>query len=263
MAKKIIKQITKNKSNPIIIPRKSKIPKIIIENRKPQTNWLLKITKTLGNILLWSLPLLLIGGGIYWTLFKFFPDLFHQINAFTGNVALKTKTLYDKVTQPFRNTMAHIYHKITGNSPSSTTKLGDYLATTLSVIGICLGIGKMGNWLKKGKKPAIKKGTKAIIRKQATSRIANIGGKILKISSKVLGLISLTATAYELYQFYQEETKTPNPPQQLTNKMENPSIPTMTQYHESTLTNNNEDKEEITPKETAINERITGNLNNP
>ncbi|XKW59291.1 hypothetical protein ACGRT8_01325 [Candidatus Phytoplasma australasiaticum] len=274
MAKKIIKQITKNKSNPIIIPRKSKIPKIIIENQKPQTNWLLKITKTLGNILLWSLPLLLIGGGIYWTLFKFFPDLFHQINAFTGNVALKTKTLYDKTTQPIRNVIEYIYHKLTGNDKNpnhtlpSPTKLGCYLTTTLSVIGICLGIGKVGNWLKSGKKTTIKKGTKAIIQKQTTSRIANIGGKILKISSKVLGLISLAATTYELYQFYQEETKSPNPPQQLTNKMKNPPIPTITQYQEATLTNNNEDnnnedKEEITPPEKTSNEGISDILNIP
>ncbi|MDV3199199.1 MAG: hypothetical protein Q8874_01180 [Sweet potato little leaf phytoplasma] len=274
MAKKIIKikkqQITKNKSNQIIIPRKSKIPKIIIENQKPQTNWLLKITKTLGNILLWSLPLLLIGGGLYWTLFKFFPDIFHQINAFTSNVALKTKTLYDKATQPILNIIKYIYPKITGNPLSPKAKLVSYLATTLSVIGICLGIGKIGNWLKKGKKITLKKGTKtmikktkkgtkAIVQKQATSRIANVGGKILKISSKVLGLISLAATAYELYQFYQTDVKSPNPPQQLTNKMENPSIPNLTQYQESTVTNNNEDKEEITLPAKASNEGISDN----
>ncbi|MDV3201455.1 MAG: hypothetical protein Q8872_01085 [Candidatus Phytoplasma australasiaticum] len=260
MAKKIIKikkkQITKNKSNQIIIPRKSKIPKIIIENQKPQTNWLLKITKTLGNILLWSLPLLLIGGGIYWTLFKFFPDIFHQINAFTGNVALKTKTFYDKATQPIRNVIEFIYPKITGNSLSPKAKLVGYLTTTLSVIGICLGLGKIGNRFISGKQTTIPKRTKAIIQKQTTSRIANVGGKILKISSKVLGLISLTATTYELYQFYREETKNPNPTQQLTNKMENPSIPTMTPYPESFLTNNNE---ETTPPKTAKNESVIDN----
>ncbi|WAN63357.1 hypothetical protein RS022_04570 [Candidatus Phytoplasma rubi] len=112
--------------------------------------------------------------------------------------------------------------------------------------------------------------------KKATSKIANLGGKIIKIGSKALFWISLASTAYELYQFYQEETKIPNPPQQLTHKMENPPTPilqappiqqsfnpTIIQNEESTLTNNNEVKEEKTKEETNQEESETGNLNNP
>lgn len=238
---------------------------------------MLKIIKTFFNIFKWFIPLLLIGGAFYWTLFKFFPEVLNQINTFTGDAAAKTKALYDKATQPIRKVIEYIYNKVTGNdkdpnhTPSPQNKLGYYLATTLSVIGICFGIGKVGNWLKGGKKKTIKKGTKTIIQKKATSKIANVGGKILKIGSKALFWVSLASTAYELYQFYHEETKIPNPPQQLTHKMENPPTsilqaptiqqsfnPTIIQNEESTLTNNNEVKEETTQEESK-----TGNLNNP
>ncbi|WAN63430.1 hypothetical protein RS022_05720 [Candidatus Phytoplasma rubi] len=189
----------------------------------------------------------------------------------------KTKMLYDKATQPIRNVIEYIYNKVTGNdkdpnhTPSPQNKLGYYLTTTLSVIGICFGIGKISHWLKGVTKKTIKKGTKAIIQKKATSKIANVGGKILKIGSKALFWVSLASTAYELYQFYHEETKIPNPPQQLTHKMENPQPPilqappiqqsfnqTIIQNEESSLTNNNEVKEETTQEESK-----TGNLNNP
>ncbi|MDC9032289.1 hypothetical protein [Columbia Basin potato purple top phytoplasma] len=275
-------QSKKNKSNKIIIKRKTPTPKIIIETQAKKENWFLKIIKTFFNILKWSIPLLLIGGAIYWTLFKFFPEVLNQINTFTANAATKTKALYDKATQPIRQVIEYIYNKVTGNdkdpnhTPSPKNKLGYYLATTLSVIGICLGIGKVGHWLKSGKKKTIKKGTKSIIQKKATSKIANLGGKILKIGSKALFWVSLASTAYELYQFYQEETKIPNPPQQLTHKMENPPTPilqtpsiqqsfnlTVIKNEESTLNNNNEDKTVITQEETTQEESETGNLNNP
>ncbi|GAK74075.1 MAG: hypothetical protein QS2022_1340 [Candidatus Phytoplasma asteris] len=277
MAKKTNKNTKNNKSNKIIIKRKTQFPKIIIETQTQKENWLFKIIKTFFNILIWYIPLLLIGGAIYWTLFKFFPEVSNQINTFTANAAAKTKVFYDKATQPIRQVIEYIYNKLTGNDkdpnhiPSPQNKLGYYLATTLSVIGICLGFGKIGNWLKNGKKKTIKKRTKTIIQKKATSKIANVGGKILKIGSKVLFWVSLASTAYELYQFYQEETKTPNPPQQLTHKMENPSTPilqastiqqsfnpTIIENEESTLTNNNEVKEETTQEESK-----NGNLNNP
>lgn len=286
MAKKTNKntknQSKNNKSNEIIIKRKNSTPKIIIETQTKKENWLLKIIKTFFNIFKWCIPLLLIGGAFYWTLFKFFPEVLNQINAFTGDVATKTKVLYDKTTQPIRKVIEYIYNKVTGNdkdsnhTPSPKEKLGYYLTTTLSVIGICFGIGKVGNWLKSGKKKTIKKGTKTIIQKKATSKIANVGGKILKIGSKVLFWVSLASTAYELYQFYHEETKTPNPPQKLTHKMENPQPPilqapsiqqsfnpTIIENEESTLTNNNEVKEETTQEETNQEESETGNLNNP
>ncbi|WAN63099.1 hypothetical protein RS022_00940 [Candidatus Phytoplasma rubi] len=281
MAKKTNKntknQSKNNKSNEIIIKRKTQTPKIIIETQTKKEKWFLKIIKTFFNILVWCIPLLLISGAIYWTLFKFFPEALNQITAFTSNAAVKTKVLYDKATQPIRQVIEYIYNKITGNdkdpnhTPSPQNKLGYYLATTLSVIGICLGIGKVGHWLKSGKKKTIKKGTKAIIQKKATSKIANVGGKILKICSKALFWVSLVSTAYELYQFYHEETKIPNPPQQLTHKMENPPTPilqtpsiqqsfnpTIIENEESTLTNNNEDKTETNQEESQ-----TGNLNNP
>ncbi|BAD04131.1 MAG: hypothetical protein QS2022_0700 [Candidatus Phytoplasma asteris] len=281
MAKKTNKntknQSKNNKSNEIIIKRKTLTPKIIIETQTKKEKWFLKIIKTFFNILIWFIPLLLIGGAFYWTLFKFFPEVLNQINTFTGDAAAKTKALYDKATQPIRQVIEYIYNKLTGKNkdpnhiPSPQNKLGYYLATTLSVVGICLGFGKIGNWLKNGKKKTIKKGTKTIIQKKATSKIANIGGKILKIGSKALFWVSLASTAYEIYQFYHEETKTPNPPQQLTHKMENPPTPilqtpsipqsfnpTIIENEESTLTNNNEVKEKTTQEESK-----TGNLNNP
>ncbi|QKX95169.1 MAG: hypothetical protein RP166_2090 [Rapeseed phyllody phytoplasma] len=285
MAKKIIEtkknQSKNNESNKNIIKRKTPTPKIIIETQAKKENWFLKIIKTFFNILKWFIPLLLIGGAIYWTLFKFFPEVLNQINAFTSNAVAKTKALYDKATQPIRQVIEYIYNKITGNdknpnhTPSSKNKLGYYLATTLSVIGVCLGIGKIGNWLKKGKKKTIKKGTKAIIQKKATSKIANVGGKILKIGSKILFWVSLASTAYELYQFYHEETKIPNPPQQLTHKMENPPTPIFQnpsiqqQPNNELPTIDNLTQENIAGPLSPIidnptqEESETGNLNNP
>ncbi|MEZ0180195.1 hypothetical protein ['Camptotheca acuminata' phytoplasma] len=271
-------QTKNNKSNEIIIKRKNPTPKIIIETQTKKENWFLKIIKIFFHILIWCIPLLLIGGGIYWTLFKFFPEVFKQINAFTETATIKTKVLYDKATQPIRTFIEYIYCKLTGNNQNSThnpspqNKLGYYLETTLSVIGICLGIGKVGNWLKSGTQKTIIKGTKTIIQKKATSKIANVAGKMLKIGGKVLFWVSLASTAFELYQFYQEETKTPNPPQQLTHQIKNPSItniqtpsvqqtfnPTIIENEESTLTNNNDEvKEEPTQEESQ-----TGNHNNP
>ncbi|TKA87886.1 MAG: hypothetical protein QS2022_4310 [Candidatus Phytoplasma asteris] len=208
MAKKTNKntknQSKNNKSNEIIIKRKTLTPKIIIETQTKKEKWFLKIIKTFFNILIWFIPLLLIGGAFYWTLFKFFPEVLNQINTFTGDAAAKTKALYDKATQPIRQVIEYIYNKLTGKNkdpnhiPSPQNKLGYYLATTLSVVGICLGFGKIGNWLKNGKKKTIKKGTKTIIQKKATSKIANIGGKILKIGSKALFWVSLASTAYEI-----------------------------------------------------------------
>ncbi|WP_041624737.1 hypothetical protein [Candidatus Phytoplasma asteris] len=274
MNKKNNKKNTKKSTGKIIITKRKPItepPKIIIETQTKKENWFLKTLKSIINKILFLLPFILIGGAIYWTLFKFFPEVLNQINAFTSDAPAKTKSLYDKATQPIRNFIEYIYHKLTGNdkdpnhNPSSQNKLGCYLATTLSVIGICLGIGKVGHWLKSGKTKTIKKGTKTIIQKKATSKIANVGGKILKIGSKALFWVSLVSTAYELYQFYHEETKIPNPPQQLTNKIENPPTPilqtqntTIIEDEESTLTNNNEVKEETNQEES-----ITGNLNNP
>nr|BDU62109.1 hypothetical protein [Candidatus Phytoplasma phoenicium] len=289
MAKKTNKntknQSKNNKSNEIIIKRKTPAPKIIIETQTKKENWLFKIIKTFFNILIWCIPLLLIGGAIYWTLFKFFPEVLNQINTFTGDAVAKTKVLYDKATQPIRKVIEYIYNKVTGNdkdpnhTPSPQNKLGYYLATTLSVIGICFGIGKVGNWLKSGKQKIIKKGTKAIIQKKATSKIANVGGKILKIGSKALFWVSLASTAYELYQFYQEETKIANPPQQLTHKMENPptpilqapfiqqqpnnELPTIVNPIQEETTQEETTQEEITQEETNQEESETGNLNNP
>ncbi|BAD04737.1 hypothetical protein PAM_652 [Onion yellows phytoplasma OY-M] len=275
-------QSKNNKSNEIIIKRKNPTPKIIIETQTKKENWLFKIIKTFFNIFKWFIPLLLIGGGFYWTLFKFFPEVLNQINAFTSNAVTKTKILYDKATQPIRKVIEYIYNKLTGNDkdpnhvPSPQNKLGYYLATTLSVIGICLGIGKIGNWLKSRKKKTIKKGTTKAIKKTAPSKLANLGGKALRIGSKALFLVSLASTAYELYQFYREENKTPNPPQQLTNKIENPSTPisqtpsiqqsfnpTIIENEESNITNNNEDKTETTQEEITQEESESGNLNNP
>ncbi|QKX95229.1 hypothetical protein [Candidatus Phytoplasma asteris] len=268
-------QSKNNKSNKIIIKRKTQTPSIIIETQTKKENWLFKIVKTFFKILIWCIPLLLIGGAIYWTLFKFFPEVLNQINTFTSNTATKTKALYDKATQPIRKVIEYIYNKVTGNdkdpnrTPSPQNKLGYYLATTLTVIGICFGIGKIGNWLKSGKKKTIKKGTKAIIQKKATSKIANVGGKILKIGSKALFWVSLASTAYELYQFYQEETKIPNPPQQLTHKMENPPTtilqapPIQQQPNNELPTIVNPIQEETNQEETNQEESKTGNLNNP
>ncbi|MDO8054927.1 hypothetical protein OC691_00860 ['Cleome sp.' phytoplasma] len=259
------KNTKNNKSTKIIIKRKTPTPKIIIETQTNKENWLLKIIKNSFNILIWSIPFFLIGGGIYWILFKFFPDLYHQINAFTGDVAIKTKSFYDKTTQPIRQVVENVYNKITGNDKnplSPKAKLSCYLTTTLSVIGICLGIGKIGNWLKKGKKPPIKQGTKALLQKRANS----LSGKILKIGSKVLGLVSLVATTYELYQFYREETKIPHPPQPLTQQIKNPltlNLPTNMKDEKTTITNHDEVKETITPAEKTQEESETGNLNNP
>ncbi|QKX95521.1 hypothetical protein [Candidatus Phytoplasma asteris] len=268
-------QSKNNKSNEIIIKRKNPTPKIIIETQTKKENWLFKIIKTFFNIFKWCIPLLLIGGAFYWTLFKFFPEVLNQINAFTNNTAAKIKILYDKATQPIRTFVEYIYNKLTGNdkdpnhNPSPQNKLSYYLATTLSVIGICFGIGKIGNWLKGGTKKTIKKGTKTIIQKKATSKIANVGGKILKIGSKALFWVSLASTAYELYQFYQEETKIPNPPQQLTHKMENPPTtilqapPIQQQPNNELPTIVNPIQEEITQEEITQEESKTGNLNNP
>ncbi|PQP78950.1 hypothetical protein C6B37_02845, partial [Candidatus Phytoplasma phoenicium] len=108
-------QSKNNKSNEIIIKRKTPAPKIIIETQTNKENWLLKIIKTFFKILIWCIPLLLIGGAIYWTLFKFFPEVLNQINTFTGDSAAKTKALYDKATQPIRQVIEYIYNKITGN----------------------------------------------------------------------------------------------------------------------------------------------------
>ncbi|MDO8057543.1 hypothetical protein [Candidatus Phytoplasma gossypii] len=268
--KKTNKNTKNNNSTKIIIKRKTPTPKIIIETQTNKENWLFNIIKNFSKILIWSIPFFLIGGGIYWTLFKFFPNFYHQINAFTGDVAIKTKSFYDKTTQPIRQVIENVCNKITGNEKdplSPKAKLSCYLTTTLSVIGICLGIGKMGNWLKKGKKPPIKQGMKTIIQKRATS----LSGKILKIGSKVLGLVSLVATTYELYQFYREETKIPHPPQPLTQQIKNPltlNLPTNMKDGETTITNHDEVKETITPAEktqepTNQEERETGNLNNP
>lgn len=181
MAKKTNKntknQSKNNKSNKIIIKRKTPTPKIIIETQTKKENWFFKIIKTFFNILIWCIPLLLIGGAIYWTLFKFFPEVLNQINVFTGDAAAKTKVFYDKAIQPIRTFVEYIYNKLTGNdkdpnhTPSPQNKLGYYLATTLNVIGICLGIGKVGNWLKGGKKKTIKKGTTKAIKKTAPSKI--------------------------------------------------------------------------------------------
>ncbi|QKX95215.1 hypothetical protein [Candidatus Phytoplasma asteris] len=263
-------QSKNNKSNKIIIKRKTPTPKIIIETQAKKENWFLKIIKTFFNILKWSIPLLLIGGAIYWTLFKFFPEVLNQINTFTGDAAAKTKTLYDKATQPIRQVIEYIYNKITGNdkdpnhTPSPQNKLGYYLATTLSVIGICFGIGKVGHWLKSGKKKTIKKGTTKAIKKTSPSKLANLGGKALRIGSKALFWVSLASTAYELYQFYHEETKTPNPPQQLTHKMENPQPPIL-QTPSIQQQPNNELSTIVNPiqEETNQEESETGNLNNP
>lgn len=286
MAKKIIEtkknQTKNNKSAKTIIKRKNPTPKIIIETQTKKENWFLKIIKIFFHILIWCIPLLLIGGGIYWTLFKFFPEVFNQINAFAETATTKTKVLYDKATQPIRQVIEYIYNKVTGKNkdpnhiPSPQNKLGYYLATTLSVIGICLGIGKVGNWLKSGTQKTIIKGTKNLIQKKATSKIANVAGKMLKIGGKVLFWVSLASTAYELYQFYHEETKTSNPPQQLTHQIEKPSItniqtpsiqqtqkPTITKNEEPNITNNNESKAEPTTEETIQEESKTGNLNNP
>ncbi|TKA88179.1 MAG: hypothetical protein QS2022_1590 [Candidatus Phytoplasma asteris] len=274
-------QSKNNKSNKIIIKRKNPTPKIIIETQTKKENWWLKITKAFFKILIWCIPLLLIGGAIYWTLFKFFPEVLNQITAFTGNAVAKTKLLYDKATQPIRKVIEYIYNKVTGNDkdPNHTLslkeKIGYYLTTTLSVVGICFGLGKISNWLKSGKKKTIKKSTKAIIQKKATSKIANVSGKILKIGSKALFWISLASTAYELYQFYQEETKIPNPPQQLTNKMENPPTPIFQNPSIQQQPNNELPTiDNLTQENTAgplssiidnptQEERITGNLNNP
>ncbi|MDO8059408.1 hypothetical protein OC683_02215 ['Crotalaria aegyptiaca' phytoplasma] len=262
--KKTNKNTKNKKSNQIIIQRKTSTPKIIIETPTKKEYWLFNIIKNFSKILIWGIPFFLIGGGIYWSLFKFFPDFYHQIHALTGDVAIKTKSLYDKTTQPLRQVIENVYNKITGNDKdplSPPAKLGCYLTTTLSVIGICLGVGKMGNWFKKGKKPALKKGTKAIIPQRATS----FSGKILKISSKVLGLVSLAATTYELYQFYREETQIPNPPQPLTQQIKNP--PTLDLPTEKTkITNPDEAKEtKITNHDevTTPKESETGNRNNP
>ncbi|GAK74301.1 hypothetical protein ['Chrysanthemum coronarium' phytoplasma] len=274
-------QSKNNKSNKIIIKRKNPTPKIIIETQTKKENWWLKIAKAFFKILIWCIPLLLIGGAIYWTLFKFFPEVLNQITAFTGNAVAKTKVLYDKATQPIRKVIEYIYNKVTGNDkdPNHTLslkeKIGYYLTTTLSVVGICFGLVKISNWLKSGKKKTIKKSTKAIIQKKATSKIANVSGKILKIGSKALFWISLASTAYELYQFYQEETKIPNPPQQLTNKMENPPTPIFQNPSIQQQPNNELPTiDNLTQENTAgplssiidnptQEERITGNLNNP
>ncbi|WP_268850227.1 hypothetical protein [Candidatus Phytoplasma rubi] len=273
-------QSKNNKSNKIIIRKQTQTPKIIIETQTKKEKWCLKIIKTFFKIIIWCILLLLIGEAIYWTLFKFFPEVLNQINAFTSNVAAKTKILYDKTTQPIRQVIEYIYNKVTGNdkdpnhTPSPQNKLGYYLATTLSVIGICFGIGKISHWLKGGTKKTIKKGTKAIIQKKATSKIVNVVGKILKIGSKDLFWVSLASTAYELYQFYQEETKIPNPPQQLTHKMENPPTPILQIPSIQQQTNNElptivnpiqeeTTKEETNQEETNQEESKTGNLNNP
>ncbi|WAN63199.1 hypothetical protein RS022_02380 [Candidatus Phytoplasma rubi] len=102
----------------------------------------------------------------------------------------------------------------------------------------------------------------------------NVVGKILKIGSKDLFWVSLASTAYELYQFYQEETKIPNPPQQLTHKMENPPTPILQIPSIQQQTNNElptivnpiqeeTTKEETNQEETNQEESKTGNLNNP
>ncbi|MFB0638507.1 MAG: hypothetical protein AB2N28_2330 [Candidatus Phytoplasma solani] len=265
-----ITKTTPKTTKPITKTTPPQPTKIIVETQQKQDNWFVKIIKILGKAIIVLLPILLIGGGIYWVLFKFFPEIFTQINAFTGDAAAKTKSLYDKATQPIYNFIKHIHNKITGNdkdpnhTPSPQNKLGYYLATTLSVIGICLGIGKIGNWLKGGAKKAIRKGTKKTIQKKATSKIANVGSKICKIGGKVLFWVSLALTAYELYQFYQEETQNPNPPQQLTHKMENPPTPIF-QNPSIQQQPNNELSTIVNPiqEETNQEERITGNLDNP
>ncbi|PEH36349.1 hypothetical protein BBA70_01090 [New Jersey aster yellows phytoplasma] len=285
-----MKKITKKSTGKIIITKRkptTEHPKIVIETQTKKENWFLKILKSIFNIILILLPFILIGGAIYWTLFKFFPEVLNQINDFTNNAATKIKSLYDKTTQPIRNFIEYIYRKLTGNDkdpnhiPSPQTKLGYYLATTLSVIGICLGLGKIGNWFKSGKTKTIKKGTKTIVQKKATSKVANFGGKLLRFGSKAIFFVSLASTAYELYQFYQSETKNPHPPQPLTNKIENPQAPilqapsiqqtpspTIIENEESTLTNNNENKITETTQEetnntedTNANERGNHNLN--
>ncbi|WP_320411923.1 hypothetical protein [Candidatus Phytoplasma asiaticum] len=77
-------------------------------------------------------------------------------------------------------------------------------------------------------------------------------------------------TTYELYQFYREETKIPNPPQPLTQQIKNPltlNLPTNMKDGETTITNHDEAKEAINPAEktqeqTNPEESETGNLNN-
>lgn len=99
--------------------------------------------------------------------------------------------------------------------------------------------------------------------------MANLGGKALRIGSKALFWVSLASTAYELYQFFQEETKIPNPPQQLTHKMENPPTtilqapPIQQQPNNELPTIVNPIQEETNQEETNQEESKTGNLNNP
>ncbi|ABC65393.1 conserved hypothetical protein [Aster yellows witches'-broom phytoplasma AYWB] len=254
--KKTSTRITKSTpktTKPIKQQRTAQPTKIIVSTQQKQDNWFVKIIKPLKTTILILLPLTLIVGGIYWVLFKFFPEIFSQINDFTINAATKTKSLYDKITQPIRDFIEYIHNKATGNNqnpnqtPSRQNKLGYYLATTLSIIGICLGIGKIGNWLKGGTKKAIRKGTKKIIQKKATSKIANVGSKICKIGGKILFWVSIASTAYELYQFYQEGTRNPNPPQQLENKNKNPNTHTH-RHEEANQTTKDEPQERETQK---------------
>ncbi|WAN63263.1 hypothetical protein RS022_03250 [Candidatus Phytoplasma rubi] len=52
MAKKTNKNTKNNKSNEIIIKRKTTTPKIIIETQTQKENWFFKITKTFFKILI-------------------------------------------------------------------------------------------------------------------------------------------------------------------------------------------------------------------
>lgn len=103
------KSVTKKTSPKIIITKKKKSTfhqpsKIIIETPQTKTeNWFFKIIKTFMNIIFILLPLILIGGGIWLVIDKFFPGLTSLIGGFFEKTQNLCLDLHNKTKNSLEN----------------------------------------------------------------------------------------------------------------------------------------------------------------
>ncbi|WP_373402808.1 hypothetical protein [Candidatus Phytoplasma solani] len=200
----ITKPTPKTHTKPITKTAPPQPTKIIVETQQKQDNWFVKILKSLGNTILFLLPILLIGGGICWVLFKFFPELASKFGGAFKNLKDACHNINDKT--------AEALEKI-GISPqhSSTVSKILWLIGGCLLAAACCFIPFVGPL---------------------------IGSLVLVATITYVSITSLTDKTP------QTPPTNNSLPQQLENKNENPQINpnTLTQHHEEAIETNNNDE---------------------
>ncbi|AGL90845.1 hypothetical protein [Candidatus Phytoplasma australiense] len=200
--KKVVSKINKTKkTSKKIIKKQIQPTKIIVETKKE--NWFVKLIKSIVKITLILLPFILIGGGIWLVISKFFPELAGKIGGVVDTcwqfIKHMCHNLDDKTKKALENA---------GIDP----KYSAIASKVLWLVGGCLlaaacclipGIGKF------------------------------LGGAVLISTIAYVGTITLTEKTN------QEPPKNTSPPQQVENKVDN----TNKQIEPDKLTENNRDFE--------------------